>query len=88
MLMFGVVGYMMRKLNYPMAPAVLAIVLGPLAEEAFRQTMISYQGDITVLVQRPLSGTFVFLAAALFVYPLFLNARRKRQGADSGAGEN
>jgi putative tricarboxylic transport membrane protein len=85
MLMFGVVGYMMRKLNYPMAPAVLAIVLGPLAEEAFRQTMISYQGDITVLVQRPLSGTFVFLAAMLFVYPLFLNARRKRRAADSGA---
>ncbi|MDP6882731.1 MAG: tripartite tricarboxylate transporter permease, partial [Rhodospirillales bacterium] len=44
MLIFGIVGYLMRKLDYPMAPAVLAIVLGPLAEPAMRQSLIGSHG--------------------------------------------
>ena len=40
MLLFGVVGYLLRKLNYPVAPAVLAIVLGPLAERSLRQSLL------------------------------------------------
>jgi putative tricarboxylic transport membrane protein len=39
-LIFGVVGYLMRKLDYPLAPAVLAIVLGPLAETSMRQALL------------------------------------------------
>jgi putative tricarboxylic transport membrane protein len=76
---FGVAGYLLRKLNCPMAPAVLAIVLGPLAEKAFRQTLIGTQGDPTIFFTRPLSGTIMVLALALFVYPLYLNFRRKRR---------
>ena len=78
-LIFGVVGYLMRKLNYPMAPAVLAIVLGPLAEKSFRQAVIASQGDMTVFVTRPLSGSFMLAAVALFAYPLYLMIKRKRQ---------
>ena len=70
-----------------MAPAVLAIVLGPLAEKAFRQTLIGEHGDATVFFTRPLSGTFMVLALALFLYPLYLNhRRRKRQAAENGEG--
>ena len=70
MLGFGVAGYLLRKLNYPVAPAVLAIVLGPLAEQSFRQTVIGEQGDMTIFFTRPISGTIMAIAALLMLYPL------------------
>ncbi|MCP4330203.1 MAG: tripartite tricarboxylate transporter permease [Alphaproteobacteria bacterium] len=85
---FGVGGYLLRKLNYPMAPAVLAIVLGPLAEKAFRQTLIGSHGDPTIFFVRPLSGTIMALAVLLFVYPLILDMRRKRARARAAAAGN
>lgn len=69
MLGFGVAGYLLRKLNYPVAPAVLAIVLGPLAEQSFRQTVIGEQGDMTIFFTRPLSGTIMAIAILLMLYP-------------------
>lgn len=84
MLLFGVMGYLMRKLSYPIAPAVLAIVLGPLAERSLRQSLLSSQGDPLIFFSRPLSLTFMVLAAALFLYPLFLGWRRRQRLA---AGE-
>jgi putative tricarboxylic transport membrane protein len=79
MLLFGVVGYLLRKLDYPVAPAVLAIVLGPLAENSFRQSMLASRGDMSVFVQRPLSGLFVAVAVVLFVYPIIMNSVRRRR---------
>lgn len=76
-LLFGAVGYAMRKLDYPMAPLVLAIVLGPLAENSFRQTMIGDHGDWTVFFTRPLSGTTMAIAICLFAYPLYLGWKRR-----------
>ena len=70
MLIFGVVGYMMRKLDYPMAPAVLAIVLGPLAEPALRQSLIGSHGDVMTFFERPISGTIMVIAIILFALPL------------------
>ena len=82
MLIFGVVGYLMRKLDYPMAPAVLAIVLGPLAEPAMRQSLIGSHGDVLIFFERPISGTIMAIAFLLFVLPLFKifkNRRNSRQ---------
>ncbi|MFQ5958816.1 MAG: tripartite tricarboxylate transporter permease, partial [Alphaproteobacteria bacterium] len=70
MLIFGVVGYLMRKLDYPMAPAVLAIVLGPLAEPALRQSLIGSHGDVMIFFERPISGTIMVIALGLFVLPI------------------
>ena len=81
MLLIGVVGYLMRKLNYPVAPAVLAIVLGPLAERSMRQSLISSQGDITTFVTRPISLTCVLIALLLISYPLIQRMMRKRKAA-------
>ncbi|MCH9046615.1 MAG: tripartite tricarboxylate transporter permease, partial [SAR324 cluster bacterium] len=83
MLLFGVGGYILRKLNYPMAPMVLAIVLGPLAEPALRQTLIGSHGSLLVFIQRPLSLIFLLLAVAFFLYPLARSriAARKRKSA-------
>ena len=52
MLVFGIVGYLMRKLDYPLAPAVLAIVLGPLAEPAMRQSLIISDGSFAIFFTR------------------------------------
>ena len=76
MLIFGVVGYLMRKLDYPMAPAVLAIVLGPLAERSMRQTLIGSHGDISEFFVRPISGTIMVGALILIFLPL-VNVLRK-----------
>ena len=84
-LIFGVVGYLMRKLNYPLAPAVLAIVLGPLAERAFRQTLIADQGDLSVFIERPLSATFLVLAVVLAVAPFVRKMIAARRSAREGA---
>lgn len=70
---FGVVGYVIRKLDYPLAPFVLAIVLGPLTENAFRQTMIAQQGDWTVFFTRPISATCIAAGLLLAALPLIMS---------------
>ena len=76
MLIFGVVGYLMRKLDYPMAPAVLAIVLGPLAEASVRQSLIMSHGSMTVFFERPISAVITLAALALLLAPLYKFFRR------------
>ena len=67
---FGIAGYLLRKADYPLAPLVLALVLGPLMEKSFRQTLIAEQGNVLAFVERPLSATFIALAALFFVLPV------------------
>ncbi|MDJ0630754.1 MAG: tripartite tricarboxylate transporter permease [Rhodobacter sp.] len=76
---FGVAGYLLRKADYPLAPLVLALVLGPLMEKSFRQTLIAEQGNLLAFVERPLSGTFIALAALFFVLPLLKHVRGKEK---------
>ncbi len=77
MFVFGIVGYLMRKLNYPVAPAVLAIVLGPLAERSLRQSLLASQGDMLTFVERPISGVCILIAVLLVSYPLIKKYRNK-----------
>ncbi|NDK33502.1 tripartite tricarboxylate transporter permease [Rhodovulum sulfidophilum] len=78
---FGVAGYLLRKADYPLAPLVLALVLGPLMEKSFRQTMIAEHGDVTVFVERPIAAVFVAISALLFALPLIRALRRGRNGS-------
>ena len=71
MLVFGVVGYLMRKLDYPMAPAVLAIVLGPLAEPALRQSLLISGGSFSIFFTRPIAGSIMVIALILLAMPAF-----------------
>ena len=71
MLVFGVVGYLMRKLDYPMAPAVLAIVLGPLAEPALRQSLLISGGSFSIFFNRPIAGSIMVIALILLAMPTF-----------------
>ncbi|MNM83098.1 Tripartite tricarboxylate transporter TctA family protein [compost metagenome] len=70
MLIFGVIGYVLKKLDYPLAPLVLALVLGDRAEDAFRQTMLMSQGQLDVFWSNGLVGTIMALAVAVLVWPV------------------
>jgi putative tricarboxylic transport membrane protein len=74
MLVFGVVGYVMKKCNYPLAPLVLAIVLGDKAEEAFRQSLLASQGGLGVFFSNGLVGTILALGLIALFWPLIQNA--------------
>jgi len=76
MLIFGVVGYSMRKLDYPMAPAVLAIVLGPLAEPSLRQSLLISDGSFAIFFNRPIAGPITVVALILILLPLVKFFRR------------
>jgi len=86
MLIFGVAGYLMRKLDYPMAPMVLAIVLGPLAESSLRQSLLLSGGSLMVFIERPISGPIVGLALLLFLMPVFKALKRKRAAGQRPEG--
>ncbi len=60
----GIVGYLMKKLEYPTAPAVLALILSPMLEDALRQSLTISKGSIAVFVTRPISLVLLILAAA------------------------
>ncbi len=70
MLLFGVVGYLFKKLDYPLAPLVLALVLGDKAEDSFRQAMLVSQGEVSILWSNPLVGSISTLAILLLAWPL------------------
>jgi putative tricarboxylic transport membrane protein len=80
LLIFGALGYVMRKVDVPAAPLVLAFVLGPLAEKAFRQSMIISENNLTVFLTRPLALVLLIFAALLLIAPLFGRARELRRG--------
>src|SRR5262249_50448629 len=62
MLIFGIIGYVFKKLDYPLAPLVLALVLGDLAENALRQSLIMSQGSLSIFFTRPIAGAITTLA--------------------------
>lgn len=83
-LVFGVVGYLFKKLDYPLAPMVLALVLGDRAEDAFRQTMLVSGGDLSVFWSNGLVGTLVTLALAILFWPLAAAGLRRLRGGTAG----
>ena len=88
MLVFGVMGYLFKKLKYPLAPLVLALVLGDMAEASFRQAMLLSQGSVSIFWSNPLVGSIAGLALLLLVWPIFgamKQAARKREYAASDA---
>jgi putative tricarboxylic transport membrane protein len=72
MMVFGVVGYLMRKFEYEPAPLVLALVLGPIMERAFRQSLIMSSGSPLIFFTRPLSAVFMVAAITILFFPIIL----------------
>jgi putative tricarboxylic transport membrane protein len=88
MLVFGVIGYVFKKLDYPLSPLVLALVLGDMAENAFRQSMLLSGGSMSIFWSNWLVGGIISLGLVLLLWPLFswLSSLRRRQEAVAHKG--
>ena len=73
----GVLGYLMRRFDFPVAPCIIGLILGPLAEEQFRRALSISQGDWSVFVTHPISAALLVLAALCLVVPLLFRLRRR-----------
>ncbi|HAB39093.1 MAG: tripartite tricarboxylate transporter permease [Tateyamaria sp.] len=86
MLAFGLSAFFLRKFDYPLAPAVLAIVLGPIAEPTLRQSLLLSSGDPMIFLNRPIAGPITVIAIILILLPLFKaisDKFRKQQNSDT-----
>jgi putative tricarboxylic transport membrane protein len=81
MMGFGVMGYLFKKLKYPLAPLVLALVLGDMAEASFRQSMLLSQGALSIFWSNPLVGSIAGLAMVLLLWPLMGMVKGRLTGA-------
>src|SRR5207247_2690842 len=70
MLIFGIVGYVFKKLDYPLAPLVLALVLGDMAENALRQSLIMSQGSLMIFATRPIAAVITAVTLSFFALPI------------------
>jgi putative tricarboxylic transport membrane protein len=75
---FGLLGYLMRKLDYPSAPLILGLVLGGALERALRQSLMMSDGSISILVSRPVSAVMLSLALVVLLIPVFGKLNRWR----------
>jgi putative tricarboxylic transport membrane protein len=78
LLLFGIVGYLMRRFDFPVAPAIIGMILGPLAEENFRRALSITQGDYSVFVTHPISAVLLAIAALIVVAPFLMRLRQRR----------
>ena len=75
LLAFGLLGYLLRRFHYPIAPVVVGLILGPMAEQQLRRALAISQGDLTVLVHSPISIVLLLLAATAVILPIVMRAR-------------
>jgi len=87
MLIFGVIGYVFKKLDYPLAPLVLALVLGDLAENALRQSLIMSQGSLAIFFTRPISGAISAVAVFFFALPIITPWWRRLRGSPASTSQ-
>jgi putative tricarboxylic transport membrane protein len=78
----GVVGFLMRQLDFPIAPVILGAILGPELENQFRRSLAVSNGDLLVFVERPLSAAILVLAAAALLLPYLPALLARVRGAD------
>ena len=78
-LFFGVLGYIMRRFGFPLAPAVLALVLGFIVESNYRRALSISGGDYMTFLTKPISLILILMAIASFVIPAIKSYRRKRR---------
>jgi len=79
----GLIGYLMRRFDFPVAPCVIGLILGPLAEEQMRRALSISQGDASVFFTHPLSATLLAIAAIALIGPMIWRLRRRRAAAAS-----
>jgi putative tricarboxylic transport membrane protein len=78
MLIFGVIGYILKKLDIPMAPIVLTFILGKLMESSLLQALIGFEGNFFGFFQRPIAGTFMVIAFVILGFSIYSSIKNKR----------
>jgi len=81
MVVFGLGAFFLRRFDYPLAPAVLAIVLGPIAEPTLRQSLLLSSGDPMIFFTRPIAGPIMVAALILILLPALKLLRRRGKTA-------
>jgi putative tricarboxylic transport membrane protein len=84
MMVFGVFGYLIRKLRFPAAPLVLAMILGPILERSVQQSLMMAGGEFMIFLRRPLSLTLLLLAGLLMLSPVVRQLWKKRRLSGPG----
>jgi putative tricarboxylic transport membrane protein len=79
MLFFGLMGYYFDRIKFPLAPIILGIVLGPMAEEELRRSLIMSSGKISIFFTRPISLILLLIAAASFLYALYKSFKKPKK---------
>jgi putative tricarboxylic transport membrane protein len=74
---FGLLGFVMRRWDIPVAPAIIGLILGPLAETQFRRALAISQGDLSVFITQPISATVLAVSALLLIVPLVFSLVRR-----------
>jgi putative tricarboxylic transport membrane protein len=76
----GVMGFFMRRFDFPVAPVILGVILGPLMEAQFRRTLLVSDGDFGAFVERPFADALLVLAILALVVPVALSSVRRIRG--------
>jgi putative tricarboxylic transport membrane protein len=76
---FGLLGFAMRRWGFPVAPAVIGLILGPLAESQFRRALAISQGDPSVFLTQPISASLLALTAIILFAPVIARAMKRRR---------
>ncbi len=79
MIIFGVIGYLLRKLDFPLAPIVLTLILGPLMERSLRTSLDMSQGDFGIFLESPIAVVLLVLAALILIAPAFRFFRKRKE---------
>ena len=88
MIGFGVLGYLMRKFKFEMAPLILALVLGPMMESNLRLSLLINQGDASVFLTKPISATFMAVSALLIMSTMIPSIRNRRSKLKEKIGDD
>ncbi len=86
LMIFGGVGYLMRKLKYEAGPLVLGFILGPMIEEKFRQSLLITKGDFSIFISRPIALGFILFTVLLLISSPVITLLRKRYGGMATKG--
>ena len=87
MLIFGIIGFLMRKTGFEGAPFLMALVLGPVMESSLRQSLLISHGSPTIFFTRPISALLVIVGLACLITSLFPMFRRKREDLSKKIGD-
>ncbi|KQU63652.1 tripartite tricarboxylate transporter permease [Rossellomorea marisflavi] len=82
LVIFGIIGYFMARMNFPAAPMLLAFILGGMMERSLRQALTISDGSLLIFVQKPISATLLAIAFLSFIVPLLKTWRKKKSSGD------